>query len=214
MPQIITYLAMGAVFGLTAGISPGPLLTLVISETLRHNKSEGLKIAITPLITDIPIVLLTIFLISKMSGSDIVLGTISILGGIFIAYLGFDSIRSKGLALKPGNLRPRSMRRGIIVNMLSPHPYIFWLMVGGPVTLRAYQASQAAAIAFIVAFYAMLVGSKVSIALLVDRSKAFMRNRVFVWTLRILGMVLMMFALLLILEGLNYFGLLPRFSDQ
>jgi threonine/homoserine/homoserine lactone efflux protein len=159
------------------------------------------------LITDIPIVLLTIFLISKMSGSEIVLGIISMLGSIFIAYLGFDSIRSKGLELETRNLKPRSMRRGIIVNMLNPHPYIFWLVVGGPVTLRAYQASQAAAIAFIIAFYALLVGSKVGIALLVDRSKAFIRNRVYVWTLRILGVVLMIFALLLIREGMNYFGL-------
>ncbi len=74
MSQTITYLTMGAVFGLTAGISPGPLLTLVISETIRHNKTEGVKIAVAPLITDIPIVLLTIFILSKMASSDIVLG--------------------------------------------------------------------------------------------------------------------------------------------
>jgi threonine/homoserine/homoserine lactone efflux protein len=212
MSPIITFLAMGAVFGLTAGISPGPLLTLVISETLRHNKLEGIKIAIAPLITDIPIVLLTIFILSKMTGSDIVLGIISILGGIFIAYLGYDSIRSKGIEVDMQHLRPKSIRRGIIVNMLSPHPYIFWLMVGAPVTLKAYQASAAAAFAFIIAFYAMLVGSKISIALVVDRSKAFLKNRVYIWTLRILGLVLLVFALLLIREGLNYFGWLARGS--
>jgi threonine/homoserine/homoserine lactone efflux protein len=200
---------MGAVFGLTAGISPGPLLTLVISETLRHNKTEGVKIAVAPLITDIPIVLLTIFILSKMASSDIVLGLISILGGIFIAYLGYDSIRSKGIEIDVQNLKPKSIRKGIIVNILSPHPYIFWLMVGAPITVKAYQASPVAAFAFIIAFYVMLIGSKISIALIVDKSRAILKNKVFIWTLRILGLVLMIFAILLIKEGIRYLGLFP-----
>ncbi len=198
---------MGAVFGLTAGISPGPLLTLVISETLRHNKTEGVKIAIAPLITDIPIVLLTIFILSKMASFDMVIGIISILGGIFIAYLGYDSIRSKGIEIEIQNLKLKSIRKGIIVNILSPHPYIFWLMVGAPITIRAYQASPAAAFAFIIAFYVLLVGSKISIALVVDRSRAFLKNKVFIWTLRILGLVLLILAILLIKEGMSYLGL-------
>jgi threonine/homoserine/homoserine lactone efflux protein len=209
MTQTITYLTMGAVFGLTAGISPGPLLTLVISETLRHNKTEGVKIAVAPLITDIPIVLLTIFILSKMASSDIVLGLISILGGIFIAYLGYDSIRSKGIEIDVQNLKPKSIRKGIIVNILSPHPYIFWLMVGAPITVKAYQASPVAAFVFIIAFYVMLIGSKISIALIVDKSRAILKNKVFIWTLRILGLVLMIFAILLIKEGIRYLGLFP-----
>lgn len=210
MSQTITYLTMGAVFGLTAGISPGPLLTLVISETLRHNKTEGLKIAVAPLITDIPIVLLTIFILSKMASSDIVLGIISILGGVFIAYLGYDSMKSRGIEIDIQNLKLKSIRKGIIVNILSPHPYIFWLMVGAPITIKAYQANPVAAFAFIIAFYVLLVGSKISIALLVDRSRAFLRNKVFIWTLRILGLVLMIFAILLIKEGLGYFGIFDQ----
>jgi len=207
MSQTITYLTMGAVFGLTAGISPGPLLTLVISETLRHNKTEGVKIAVAPLITDIPIVLLTIFILSKMASSDIVLGIISILGGIFIAYLGYDSIKSRGIEIDIQNLKPKSIRKGIIVNILSPHPYIFWLMVGAPITVNAYQANPVTAFAFIIAFYVLLVGSKISIALVVDRSRTFLKNKVFIWTLRILGLVLIIFAILLIKEGFGYLGL-------
>ena len=198
---------MGAVLGLTAGISPGPLLTLVISQTLRHSRTEGVKIAMAPLITDIPIVLLTMFLLSNMTGAGTVLGIISVLGGMFIAYLGYESIRSRGIGIETSHARPKSIRKGILVNMLSPHPYIFWLTVGGPVTLRAYQSSHPAAIAFIIAFYVLLVGSKISVALLVDRSKAFLNQRVYIWTLRILGLVLMGFAVFLIRVGLNYFGL-------
>lgn len=205
---------MGAVFGLTAGISPGPLLTLVISETLRHNKAEGLKIAVAPLITDIPIVLLTIFILSKMASSEIILGVISILGGIFIAYLGYDSLKSRGIEIDIQQLKPKSIRKGIIVNVLSPHPYVFWLMVGAPITLKAYRDSPVSAFAFILAFYVLLVGSKISIALVVDRSKTFLKNKWFIWTLRVLGLVLLIFAILLVKEGMAYLGLLGGLRDQ
>jgi len=41
----------------------------------------------------------------------------------------------------------------------------------------------------------------------VDRSRAFLKNKVFIWTLRILGLVLLILAILLIKEGLGYLGL-------
>ena len=35
----------GGLFGLAAELSPGPLLVLVIQQTLRYGTSEGLKVA-------------------------------------------------------------------------------------------------------------------------------------------------------------------------
>ncbi len=51
----IEYLILtGTVLGITAGISPGPLLMLVISQTIRFGHREGIKVSLTPLITDAP----------------------------------------------------------------------------------------------------------------------------------------------------------------
>jgi len=83
MNDTIPFLTAGIIFGLTAGMSPGPLLTLVITETLKHNKSEGIKVAIAPLLTDIPIIVVTLFVLSKLANSDIALGIIAILGDYF-----------------------------------------------------------------------------------------------------------------------------------
>ncbi|MBL7111304.1 MAG: LysE family translocator [Bacteroidales bacterium] len=208
MTDILQYLITGIIFGLTAGISPGPILTLVISETLRHNKKEGIKIAITPLISDIPIIALTMFVFSQFTNSDLILGMISILGGAFIAYLGYETIKVKSMDVDLGQNKPRSLRKGIIVNFLSPHPYLFWLVVGSPLLFKAYQATPVAAIAFVVSFYICLVGSKIIIAMLVDRSRSFLKNRAFLWTMRILGVALITFAVIFIIEGLEFFKIL------
>jgi len=47
MLEIIEFLALGAFLGLASGISPGPLLTITISETLQHGKWEGIKAALS-----------------------------------------------------------------------------------------------------------------------------------------------------------------------
>lgn len=98
MIGIFTFLISGVVFGLSAGISPGPLLTLAISETLKFGKKEGVKIAIAPLITDIPIILLTVFILASLSKIGIFLGFISLIGGLFlfrVAYENFEELYHK-----------------------------------------------------------------------------------------------------------------------
>jgi threonine/homoserine/homoserine lactone efflux protein len=64
MLEIIEFLALGTFLGLASGISPGPLLTITISETLQNGKWEGIKFAISSLITDLPIILYTLFILS------------------------------------------------------------------------------------------------------------------------------------------------------
>jgi len=42
----LAYLLPGLALGLSAGISPGPLLTLVMTQTLKHGKGEGVKVSL------------------------------------------------------------------------------------------------------------------------------------------------------------------------
>jgi len=39
---------------------PRPLLALVLAQTLRHGAREGCKIALTPLVTDAPIIIVAL----------------------------------------------------------------------------------------------------------------------------------------------------------
>ena len=71
------------------------LITLSDTETLKHNRKAGIRIALAPLITDLPIILITYYIFSKLSQFDIILNIISLCGGIFFAYLGYETIRTK-----------------------------------------------------------------------------------------------------------------------
>ena len=83
---MIHFLAIGTMLGLSAGFAPGPLLTLVISETLQHDIKSGVKVALAPIITDLPIIIFTLLILAKLTNFHNILGIISLIGG-FLFYL-------------------------------------------------------------------------------------------------------------------------------
>ncbi len=204
--DVVGLLGAGAAFGLAAGLSPGPLLALVVSQTVRHGPREGLKVAMAPLITDAPIVLLSVLVLSRLE-SDAVLGIIALAGGAFVAYLAIESLRTTRLAVGDEGSAPRSWRQGATVNALSPHPYLFWITVGAPILLAAAANGPVGPAAFLVGFYACLVGSKVAVALAVGASRGALTGGAYPWIMRALGAVLAVFAVLLVREGLVLLGI-------
>lgn len=198
----------GALFGFTAGVSPGPLLALVLAETLRRGRRAGLMVAMAPLITDVPIVAAALLLFSTLAGVNGVMGIVSLLGGVFVALLGFESLRAHGPAALAEGTGARPALKGALVNALNPHPYLFWLTVGAPAVYRAWQTTgPAAAASFLVGFYMMLVGSKIAVALLADRSRELLGGSAYVWLMRTLGLALLLFAVLFFIEGARLLGL-------
>ena len=204
---MLTYLFSGMVFGLSAGLAPGPLLALVISETLKGGLKAGIRVSFAPLITDLPIVLLTLVVISKLTHFNIVLGLISLFGAAFVAYLGYESFCSKEIPVSSGDTDLQSLKKGVITNLLNPHPYLFWFSVGSPMVVRAFSANVLSAAAFICSFYVLLVGAKVALAVLISSSRSLLLGNAYQYTMKILGMILLLFAAFLLWDGLGFLGL-------
>ena len=192
--------------GLTAGFSPGPLLVLVISETLRHNVKEGIKVAIAPIITDLPILVVSLLILKKLSNFEVVLGCVSIIGGIFVLYLGYESFRTKGIDLNIEKQSSNALKKGIITNALNPHPYIFYMTVGAPIMLKALNKNAFWAVAFLASFLLFLVGSKVILAIITGKSRTFLKNKAYIFIVRTLGALLFLFSFILFRDGLRLLG--------
>jgi threonine/homoserine/homoserine lactone efflux protein len=79
-------------FGIGAAISPGPLLALLISETIQSGLKAGCKVALVPLITDLPIILLVFFVFAHLQNYDQLIGFISFCGGCFLLRMGLDAL--------------------------------------------------------------------------------------------------------------------------
>jgi len=200
---MIELLIAGITLGLYAGLSPGPLLVLVISQTLKHGYKEGIKVAFAPLLTDLPIILISVLFLSFISGYSSILGIISICGGLYLGYLAYESFKTKGLEGEFDAGEPKSLLKGVTVNFLNPSPYLFWITVGGPIIITAYMRNVYSPWLFIVGFYAFLVGSKIVLAVVSGKSREFLTGRPYIYIMRILGVILLLFALYLIYQGVQ-----------
>jgi threonine/homoserine/homoserine lactone efflux protein len=204
------FLSAGILLGLSAGFAPGPLLAFVIAESLRHGGPAGVKASLAPIVTDIPIVVVTMFLLSRLSHSQEMLGGLSVIGGLFVLFLGWGHIRSRGLETDSEQPPPEhSLRKGAIINALSPHPYLFWLTVGGPITWRAMEQGILPASLFIGSFYFFLLGSKIAVAVAVGRSRRFLGGKVTRLAMRVLGLLLCLLGLALLRDGIGMIGVSP-----
>ncbi len=202
------YLTVGMMLGLSAGVAPGPLLTLVVSETLRRDVAAGIRVALAPMVTDLPIILLSVFVLAGLSHSQNVLGLVSLAGACFLILTGLESLRCKGADAPRLEAGPGSLAKGILANALSPHPYLFWISVGAPLMTRALHKDIFAPAAFLAGFYVCLIGSKITVALLVGRSKSFLRGKAYIRTMRVLGLVLIALAAFLFRDGARLLGLI------
>ena len=208
--QAIDYFGKGTLLGLAAGFSPGPLTVLVIGETLRHGLRAGLQVAIAPILTDIPIILLAMLILEKVLNYPVVFGAISLAGGAFLLWLGYGSMRTQGMKIQTGALESRSIRKGIAINLLNPNPYVFWISVGTPTILKALETSPLHAAAFLGSFFFFIVGSKALLARIVDGSRTFLKSSAYRWIMRLLGLLLIVYAVMLFQAGLTSMGLWPQ----
>jgi threonine/homoserine/homoserine lactone efflux protein len=195
-------LLLGLSLGIGAGVAPGPLLAVVIRSTLEGGFAAGAKVACGPLVTDLPIIVLAAVLAASLP--EVALAGLGLVGGLFVLWLGAEALRDVPEPVEAavgGATVAGSVRRGALVNALNPHPWIFWITVGAPI-LGDGSAVQAAL--FLVAFYLMLIGSKVAVAAALGAGRErLLRGPGYRWALRGSGLLLLAAGALLIAEAIT-----------
>jgi threonine/homoserine/homoserine lactone efflux protein len=196
-------LAVG--FGIAAGFSPGPLTTLVLSESLVHGRLAGVKVALAPLITDPPIIFISLgvlYWLSRLHG-QYALGVVSLLGAAILCLVAWKSFHAKESHFEGIDKVPRSLSKALAVNIFNPNAYLFWLCIIGPLVIDAYHKSFWLAAVFILIFYVLLVGIKMSLALIAGTASRLMTSK---WLVRVnwlLGGALLIYAILFALRGVS-----------
>lgn len=184
----------GAALGLSAGLSPGPLLALVIVQTLSFSVREGAKVAASPLVTDAPIVLCALLLTTGLAEHPRILAALTLCGAAYLCRCALESLRFRPQGAAPAQAQPRSLQKGVLANLLNPSPYLFWGAVGAPLLAQAWTGGAFCAVAFLGGFFVCLVGAKVLVAVLTGRFGPLMGGRGYVLVMRALGLMLLGYA--------------------
>ena len=156
---MFSYLIFGITYAFAAAIQPGPLQTYIISQTLKKGWRSTLPAAFAPVISDIPILILILFLLSTMPANFIVILRIG--GGLFLLYLAFKAFQSwqqfeadKTAIDESGR---QTLFNAVFVNLLNPNPYLGWSLIMGPLFLEGWKIAPANGIALIASFYLTMI---------------------------------------------------------
>jgi threonine/homoserine/homoserine lactone efflux protein len=195
----VQFVLAGLALGLGAGLAPGPLMALVVTTTLAHGFRSGVRVALSPLVTDVVVIAVSVLVVGALP--DRATAALGVAGGLYVAWLGVEALRERDVAVEDA---PRNERdplwRGALLNVLSPHPWVFWLAVGGPVLVSAWSSSAAEAAGFLLGFYLLLVGSKGVLAALVAGGRRRLDDRGLRTAHRVAGALLLLTGVLLVAE--------------
>ena len=170
---MFVYLFFGITYALAAAIQPGPFQTFIISKTLEKGWKKTLPAALAPVLSDGPIIVLVLFILSKIPSE--LIRFLQIGGGLLLLYLAYSSFRSflnfDNLNKPEENKTDSTLIKAVLVNLLNPAPYIGWSLIMGPMFIEGYNQNAINGIALIAGFYITIVAAQMGIILLFGLAK-------------------------------------------
>jgi len=162
---IFSLFTQGVTLGFSAAASPGPFQAFLFARASRHGVRRTLPLTLAPLVSDVPIVAVILLVLSRVPEGF--LRALEVAGGALLIWMALGSWRT-ARAAAPGAGPAAvdaagSFLQAVLVNATGPGPWIFWSTVCGPILAEAWRAGAPRALAFLLGFYAMLVGGKAAL---------------------------------------------------
>jgi len=203
---VLSYLIFGITYAFAAAVQPGPLLTYIISQTLKKGWRSTLPAAFAPVISDIPILIIILFLLSTMPESFIFILRIG--GGLFLLYLGFRAFKSwqefdadQTILNESGQ---QTLFNAVFVNLLNPAPYLGWSLILGPIFLEGWKLAPINGITMIIGFYLTMILTLAGIIILFGFARK-LGPKVSKVLLGLSSIVLVAFGIYQLWLGINYY---------
>ena len=201
---VISLALAGASLGVIEGIKPGPLLTMVIRETLSGGLRARLWTAAAPIFTDGPLIIISLLAAAFLAEHQSLLFVVTLAGAAFLAHMGIECF-----SLDPPNIDQHyptptgSFLRGIATNLLNPNVYVFWFLIGGPLMASAVRQEFFAPIAYAVTFLITIMLTKAMIAYAFHRASGQISPRTYRGILALCGVAMLCFSAKFVWDGYN-----------
>ena len=170
---MLAYLVQGIGYGFAAAVQPGPFQAFVLSQTMRRGWQRALPIALAPLISDGPIIVLMLLVLRHVPGW--LQHALYVTGGIFVLYLAWGTFQSWRRFSLARPVEPAagtgSVFEAALINALSPGPYLYWSLVTGPILAAGWRQAPLLGVGFLAGFYAAMVGSLAGQIVLFDTAR-------------------------------------------
>jgi threonine/homoserine/homoserine lactone efflux protein len=157
---VLIYFLQGLTLGFSATATPGPFQAFLLAQTLKNGWQRTLPAALAPLVSDGPIIFL-VFLVLTQTPAWF-LNVLQLAGGLFILFIARGVFASLHGPRETPTISTEATRQNffqaVLMNALSPGPYVFWSVIAGPIVLEGWRQSPGLGLIFMIGFYGALIG--------------------------------------------------------
>jgi len=174
-PLVIQGLALAAMLGGVAGISPSPHTVLVVQNAIVKGLRRSLLVCLVAMLVDFTIIAFASLMVGRLPGVFTV--ALHFVGGIYLLWLASKSFRFRSLGGQAAMQPPEGLAVGLLVQVLNPNPYIFWTTVGIAQLNVLLPYGLGVTAVFLLVFFAALLTVKMMIAWVARRSQNLFAQR-------------------------------------
>jgi threonine/homoserine/homoserine lactone efflux protein len=192
MNEIYQIFIGSMIVAFSGALVPGPMLTLVISSVARKGFWTSFFIVVGHAILEL-IVVISFFLgILKFLDNPLIGKIIGILGGIFLFYIGIDIIvsifKKKFIIDFKSVLKQRTITgkstiivifKGILISLMNPYWYIWWISIGAAFILKSVQFNTAGITSFYIGHISADFIWYLFIGFLVNTGRRFFNQKIY-----------------------------------
>ncbi len=202
------------IVGFSGAMMPGPVTTLIITETARRGWIAGPLITIGHVLLELAMVVALFFGLGDFLKQNAVAGVIGVLGGAFLLWMGAGIVRDAWTGRVSFNVSHTASARGpsgnpvlagVLTSVANPYWLLWWATVGAAslITFRAF------GLAGLFAFYlghtlADWVWNNV-VAFAVATGRRVLNDRIYRGILLVCGAFLILLSIYFLRSGVGFF---------
>ena len=155
---MLTTLLFAITYAFACVVQPGPFQAFLLSESLTHGWRKTVPLVFAPLFSDIPVIVLVIFVLTKIPAAAIQI--LQCFGGaylLFLAYQAFQTWRTFNVRSPQEIPARRNFFKAVFGNVLNPNPYLGWSLVMGPLLIKCWNDTPIHGILMLISFYGSLI---------------------------------------------------------
>lgn len=200
------------VVGFSGAMMPGPLLTVTISESARRGARVGPLLMLGHSMLELVLVIALTAGLKRYLHNDMFITTVSILGGIFLAWMGYGMLKevirgsvSLDLSAGPSGITLGPVLAGILVSLSNPYWTIWWATFGLSYITKAW-ALGLTGVAFLYTGHILADFTWYgAVSFAVAKGRGLMSDRLYRGIIAVCGAFLVFLAVSFIKNGMIYF---------
>jgi len=161
MGELVEIFFGAMVVGFSGALTPGPMLTLVISSTAEKGFWTSFFIVVGHALLELLVVAAFFLGLIRYLENPLIARMIGVVGGLFLLYLGVDILVSVARRkfridfksmIEKRTINARStgiiIMKGILVSLMNPYWYIWWISIGAAFIIKSVKFDAGGVTAF------------------------------------------------------------------